>query len=275
MNLNITSRLKLNNEIEIPFLGLGTYDIRGQKEVDKAIDAALETGYRLIDTAAAYYNEKEVGQAIKSSSVPRDEIFITTKLDNSDHGYQKALKAFEKSLKELDLDYVDLYLIHWPISGKRNESWKAMEELLKQNKCRAIGLSNYTVRHLKELFESSSTIPAVNQIEFNSFVFQKEIMDFCNTNKIAVEGYTPIARRKKFNHAVIKELSDKYDKTPAQIMLRWSLQHNVIVIPKSSNPERIKENAGIFDFNLSDEDMMKMNSLNEDLRLSPDPYKFD
>jgi len=272
--LNITGRLKLNNGIEIPYLGLGTYDIRGQKEVDKAIHAALETGYRLIDTAAAYYNEKEVGQAIKSSSILREEIFITTKLDNSDHGYQKTLKAFEKSLKELDLEYIDLYLIHWPISDKRNESWKAMVELLKQKKCKAIGVSNYTIRHLKELFESSSTLPAVNQIEFNPFVFQKEILDFCNTHHIAIEGYTPIARRKKFNHPVIKELSAKYEKTPAQIMLRWCLQHNVIVIPKSSNPERIKENADIFDFNLSDEDMMKMNSLNEELRFSPDPYNY-
>ena len=143
-----------------------------------------------------------------------------------------------------------------------------------QNKCRAIGVSNYTVRHLKELIESSSTLHLVNQIEFNPFIFQKEILDFCNNHHIAVEGYTPIARRRKFSHPVIKELSAKYERTPAQIMLRWSLQHKVIVIPKSSNPERIKENVDIFGFNLSDEDMMKMNSLNEDLRFSSDPYNF-
>lgn len=274
MQLNINSKIKLNNGVEIPYLGLGTYNITRRKEVDIAIHSALDAGYRLIDTAAAYYNEKEIGEAIKSSSVPREEIFITTKLDNSDHGYKSAGKAFDKSLKKLGLDYIDLYLIHWPMR-KRNESWKAMEEMLKQNKCKAIGVSNYTIRHLKELFENSSTTPSVNQFEFNPFVFEDEILIFCQNHNIAAEAYTPITRGDRFKHPTIKELSDKYEKTPSQIMLRWALQHNVIVIPKSSNPERIKENSDIFDFNISNEDMEELNSLNENMRFSPDPYNFD
>jgi len=273
MHIDLNNRLKLNSRVEIPCLGLGTYNIRSQKDVDRAIHSALEVGYRLIDTAAGYYNETEIGKAIKNSSVPREEIFITTKLDNSDHGYQNTFKAFDESLKKLDCDYIDLYLIHWPMQ-KRNESWKAMEELLKGNKCRAIGVCNFTVRHLEELQENFSVVPAVNQFEFNPFVFQKKISDYCMANDIVVEAYTPIARNHKFNHPVIKEISGKYKKTPAQILLRWSLQHNAIVIPKSSNPDRIKENSEIFDFHISKEDMSKLNSMNEDLRLSPDPYRY-
>ena len=274
MQLNINSKLKLNNGVEIPYLGLGTYDIRGRKEVDRAIHAAFDVGYRLIDTAAAYYNEKEIGESIKNSPVPREEIFITTKLDNSDHGYQQALRAFDKSLKKLDTDYVDLYLIHWP-ERKRNESWKAMEELLKQGKCKAIGVSNYMISHLEDLKKNSSVLPGVNQFEFNPFVFEKEVKEYCQNLGVAVEAYTPIARGRKFKHKEIKRLSEKYGKTPAQLMLRWGLQHNVIVIPKSSNPERIKENADIFDFNINDEDMKVLNSLDENLRYSPNPYSYD
>ena len=273
IQIDLDSRLKLNNDIEIPYLGLGTYNIRTQKDVDLAIHSAFEIGYRLIDSAAGYYNESEIGKALKTASVPREEIFITTKLDNSDHGYQNTLNAFDESLKKLDCGYIDLYLIHWPES-LRNESWKAMEEILKGDKCRAIGVSNFTVRHLEELSKNSSVTPAVNQFEFNPFVYQKEISDYCKANNIVVEAYTPIARNHKFYHPVIKEASDKYKKTPAQIMLRWSLQHKAIVIPKSSNPDRIKENSEIFDFNISVKDMSKLNSLNEDLRLSPDPYLY-
>jgi diketogulonate reductase-like aldo/keto reductase len=271
--IDLYTKIKLNNGVEIPYIGLGTYNIRSQKEVDRAIHSALEVGYRLIDTAAAYYNEKEIGKALKNSSVPREEIFITTKLDNPDHGYQHALKAFDESLRKLDCGYIDLYLIHWPVQ-KRNESWKAMEELLNMNKCHAIGVCNYTDRHLKESHGNSSTLPAINQVEFNPFVFPKEIYDYCNSNNIVVEAYTPIARNRKSDHPVIKELSGKYKKTPAQIMLRWSLQHKAIVIPKSSNPDRIKENSDIFNFNISDEDMSKLNSLNEYLRFSADPDNY-
>ncbi|OGU45648.1 MAG: glyoxal reductase, partial [Ignavibacteria bacterium GWB2_36_8] len=249
MQVDINSKLKLNNGIEIPRLGLGTYNITRKKDVDRAIHSALEAGYRLIDTAAAYYNEREIGEAIKSSTVTREEIFITTKLDNSDHGYKSTFRAFEQSLSRLDTDYVDLYLIHWPISRRRNESWKAMEELLEKGKCKAIGVSNYMINHLEDLKKNSSVLPAVNQIEFNPFVFEREVKEYCQNLGVAVEAYTPIARGRKFKHQDIKRLSDKYGKTEAQVMLRWGIQHNVIVIPKSSSPERIKENADIFNFN--------------------------
>jgi len=259
MKLSIKDKIKLNNGIEIPYLGLGTYEIRGTKDVENAISSALDAGYRLIDTAAAYRNEKEIGKVLKKSGVPREEIFLTTKLDNSDHGYDEALRAFDKSLKELYMDYIDLYLIHWPISGKRKESWKALEKIYDEGKSRAIGVSNYTIRHLKELFEYASIIPAVNQIEFNPFVYEKELLNFCNQNNIQVEAYTPLTRGNKFNHPVIKELSEKYFKTSSQIFLRWGLQHNLVIIPKSSNRERIFENADIFNFEISDEDMKKLN----------------
>ena len=275
MQVDINSKLKLNNGIEIPRLGLGTYNITRKKDVDRAIHSALEAGYRLIDTAAAYYNEREIGEAIKSSTVTREEIFITTKLDNSDHGYKSTFRAFEQSLSRLDTDYVDLYLIHWPISRRRNESWKAMEELLEKGKCKAIGVSNYMINHLEDLKKNSSVLPAVNQIEFNPFVFEREVKEYCQNLGVAVEAYTPIARGRKFKHEDIKRLSDKYGKTEAQVMLRWGIQHNVSVIPKSSSPERIKENADIFNFNISDEDMGVMNSLDEDLRYSPDPHNYD
>jgi len=274
LDITPVSRLKLNNGIEIPHLGLGMYAIRGQKETDRAIHSALEAGYRLIDTAAAYYNEKEIGIALKSSPVPREEIFITTKLDNFDHGYKNTLNAFDRSLKELDSEYIDLYLIHWPMR-QRHESWKAMIELMEKGKCRAIGVSNYMIRHLEELFDNSPVIPAVNQIEFNPLMFDKDVLGFCKDYNISVEAYTPIARGRKFRSRVIAEISEKYRKSPAQIMLRWAIQHNVIVIPKSSNVERIRENADIFNFNLSSEDMNVLNSLSEGLRFSPDPHNFD
>ena len=271
---NINEKLKLNNEVEIPYLGLGTWDMRGRKDVDRAIHSALEIGYRLIDTAAAYYNEKEIGEAIKTSGISREEIFITTKLDNYDHGYKQAKKAFEKSLKKLNMDYVDLYLIHWPVRG-RNESWKAMEELLNQGKCKAIGVSNFMINHLDDLKRNSSVLPAVNQIEFNPFVYEKEVIEFSQNLGVAIEAYTPIARGRKFKNTTIKELSVKYGKTEAQLMLRWELQHNAIVIPKSANPERIKENSDIFDFNINDEDLKVLDTLDESLRYSPNPHNYD
>ncbi|MFZ0452546.1 MAG: aldo/keto reductase [Ignavibacteriaceae bacterium] len=271
MALTINSRIKLNSSIDIPYIGLGTYELRG-KTAHESVNAALEAGYRLIDTAESYYNEKEVGEAIKNSRIPRNEIFVTTKLANENHGYDKTLKAFEGSLKRLGLDFVDLYLIHWPSGRLRNETWQAFESLLHERACRSIGVSNYTVRHLKELLSVSSTVPAVNQVEFNPYIHQKEILELCKEKNIQLEGYTPLARTKKFNESILKNISEKYSKSIAQILIRWSLQHNVIAIPKSSDENRIKENINVFDFEISDEDMDRLNSLNENLRFSPDPH---
>ena len=274
MALTINSRIKLNNGIEIPYIGLGTYELR-RTAAHEAVNTALESGYRLIDTAESYYNEKEVGEAIKNSRIPRDEIFVTTKLANENHGFDNTLKAFEGSLKRLGLDYVDLYLIHWPSSRLRDETWKAFESLLQDGACRSIGVSNYTVRHLNEILSISSTVPAVNQVEFNPYIYQKEILDLCKERNIQLEGYTPLARTKKFNESILKNISDKYGKSRAQILIRWSLQHNIIAIPKSSNESRIKENIDVFDFEIADNDMEKLNSLNENLRFSPDPHNLE
>ena len=274
MDLTVDSRIKLNNGIEIPYIGLGTYELRG-KTANESVNTALEAGYRLIDTAESYYNEEEVGEAIKNSRIPRDEIFVTTKLANENHGFNYTLRAFKGSLKRLGLDYVDLYLIHWPSDRLRDETWKAFEFLLREGSCRSIGVSNYTVRHLKELLSISSTVPAVNQIEFNPYIYQKEILNLCREKNIQLEGYTPLARTKKFTESVLKNISKKYSRSKAQILIRWSLQHNVITIPKSSDRNRIKENINVFDFEIADDDMQKLNSLNENLRFSPDPHNLE
>ncbi len=273
--MKIDSRCKLNNEYEMPYFGLGVYKTAQGKETIEAVSYALEIGYRLIDTAAAYGNEKEVGIAVKESGIPRKEIFITTKLWNDDHGYDSALKAFDESLKRLNLDYVDLYLIHWPVPGLRQESWKALEKIYSEGRCRAIGVSNYMIRHLEEMKQYAEIIPAVNQVEFSPFLYQKDLLDYCRSNKIEVEAYSPLARMKKKNNPVVNSIAKKYNKTHAQILIRWCLEHKLIVIPKSSDKKRIRENADVFDFELSKEDMRQLDSLNENFRVSWDPSEIE
>jgi diketogulonate reductase-like aldo/keto reductase len=269
--MRIDTRIKLNNGIEIPIFGLGTFQTRSGRETHDAVLYALQVGYRLIDTAKIYGNEEDVGEAVHTSGIPREEIFITTKLWNSDHGYDRALKAFEKSLERLGLSYVDLYLIHWPEGGLRNESWRALEKLLKEGKCRAIGVSNYTIQHLKELLKNSSTVPAVNQVEFHAYLYQKELLEFCNSHKIQLEAYSPLTKGRKLNDPKLLKIAQKYSRTSAQILIRWVLQKGVVVIPKSSRKERIEENARVFDFEISDEDMKALDSFNQNYRTSWDP----
>jgi diketogulonate reductase-like aldo/keto reductase len=269
--IRIDTKVKLNQGVEMPIFGLGTYQTRRGKETQKAVTYALEAGYRLVDTASMYGNEKDVGEAVGKSGMPREEIFITTKLWNSDHGYNKTLAAFEESLKKLGLSYVDLYLIHWPVEGLRKESWRALERLLKEGKCRAIGVSNYMIWHLKELLESSSTVPAVNQVEFSPYLYQKELLEFCRRHDIQLEAYSPLTKGHKLNDPKLKEVALKYSKSPAQILIRWALQKQVMVIPKSSRREGILENADVFDFEISDEDMKLLDSFNQNLRTSWDP----
>lgn len=273
--MNINSRCKLNNGYEIPYFGLGVYKAAPGKETIEAVSYALEVGYRLIDTAAVYGNEKEVGIAVRQSGLPREEIFITTKLWNDDHGYDSALRAFDESLKRLQLDYVDLYLIHWPVPKLRKESWKALEKIFKEGLARSIGVSNYMINHLEELKTYAEIIPAVNQVEFSPFLFQKELLNYCRENNIELEAYSPLARMKKKDNSVVNEIAKKYGKTHAQVLIRWYLEHKLIVIPKSSNKKRIKENAEVFDFKLDNEDMNKLNSLNENFRVSWDPSEIE
>lgn len=272
MNLNINSKIKLNNGVEIPVIGFGTYRLTGEKNVKGSVTAALEAGYRLIDTAQMYGNEKYVGAAVRESGIPRKEIFITTKLDNDQHGYDKTKRSFDKSMERLNLDYIDLFLIHWPVEGLRQESWGALTEIYNQGAAKAIGVSNYTIRHLRELLAESDIKPAVNQVEFNPFNYQNDLLSFCKEEGIRMEGYTPLSRTDKFKNPAIKEIADKYHRTTAQIFLRWAVQHNVIPIPKSSHKSRIEENADIFNFNIEQKDMEKLNSLNENYRLALDPH---
>ena len=269
--IRIDTKVKLNNGVEMPIFGLGVYQARRGKETQEAVLNALKAGYKLIDTASMYENEEDVGEALRKSGIPREEVFITTKLWNSDHGYDKTLTAFERSRKKLGLSYVDLYLIHWPVEGLRNESWKAFETLLKEGECRAIGVSNYMIWHLEELLNNLSTVPAVNQVEFSPYLYQKELLDFCRSHGIQLEAYSPLTKGYKLNDPKLVAIASKYSKSPAQILIRWALQKEVVVIPKSSRKDRILENADIFDFTISSKDMKVLDSFNEDLRTSWDP----
>lgn len=263
---------KLNNGVEIPSLGFGVFKVQEGDEVFKAVLEALEAGYRLIDTAAVYGNEEGVGRAIKASGLKREEIFLTTKLWNTEQGYDKAFEAFETSLRKLDTDYVDLYLIHWPGKDKYVESYKALEKLYADKRVRAIGVCNFHVHHLEKLLAETSIVPAMNQIELHPLMNQKEIRDYCREKGIQVEAWGPLMQGKgDLSDPLFLELGKNYKKSPAQIILRWHHQNGVLAIPKSITPSRIRENLDIFDFELTGEDMEKIDGLNRNKRLSADP----
>ncbi len=266
MSFTLNSTAKLNNGIQIPRLGLGVYQIPPGNSTVKAVKYALEIGYKHFDTAMIYGNESDVGKALKESNVKREDIFITTKVWNSDQGHDSTLKAFESSLRRLGLSYVDLYLIHWPVQEKIIETWKAMIKLLNSGKVKAIGVSNYSIEELKETINSSDIVPAINQVEYHPFLYQKDLLRFCKNNGIQLEAYSPLTRGQRLNDPNIVRIAKAYDKTPAQILVRWSLQHDLVVIPKSSHGERILENSQVFDFNINQKEMEILDSLNEDLR---------
>lgn len=271
MDLRIDTRVRMNDGVDIPVFGLGTYGMGSGKKARKAIRHALECGYRLLDTAAMYRNEREVGQAVQESGIPREDIFVTTKLWNSDHGYERALAAFDESLAKLGLEYVDLYLIHWPVERHRGDSWRALEAIRESGKARSIGVSNYTIRHLEELFRESSTVPAVNQVEFSPFVYQRDLLEYCGEKGIVLEAYSPLTKGRRLRDRRLAEVGERYGKTVAQVLIRWALQRGTVVIPKSSNLGRIEENAGVFDFSLSAGDMAALDALDANLRTSWDP----
>ncbi|HEX3074591.1 MAG TPA: aldo/keto reductase, partial [Ignavibacteriales bacterium] len=269
--MNINSIVKLNNGISMPVFGLGTYQSKVGAETRNAVSFALKYGYRLIDTAAVYGNEADVGAVVKESGLPREELFITTKVWNSDQGYYRTLDAFDESLRRLDMDYVDLYLIHWPVPNLRRESWKALEEIYASGRARSVGVSNYTIRHIEELLDYSSIIPVVNQVEFSPYLYQEKLMHYCNDNGIAIEAYSPLTRGKKLRDPRLITIALKYSKSPAQLLIRWALQTGTIVIPKSVHAERIRENAEVFDFEIRPEDMAELNTFNENFRPGWDP----
>lgn len=270
-----TPQVTLNNGVQMPQFGLGVWQAKDGQEVETAVAAALKAGYRLIDTAAVYGNEEGVGRAIAASGIPREELFITTKLWNADQGYESALEAFEKSRQRLGLDYVDLYLIHWPAPARDKyvESWKALEQLYKEEKARAIGISNFKPPHIEKLLLSAEIIPAVNQIELHPQFTQHETRDVCLAHGIAVESYSPLGSGKStmLEDSTLTDIGQKHGKTPAQVILRWHIQNGLIVIPKSVRPERIEENFTIFDFELDEQDMALIATLDSGERIGADP----
>jgi 2,5-diketo-D-gluconate reductase A len=269
--------IKLNNGVKMPQIGLGVWEAESGGEVENAIAVALAAGYRLVDTAKAYGNEASVGKAVRESDIPREEIFVTTKLWNADQGYDKTLLAFDESMEKLGLDYLDLYLIHWPLPmhGKFQDSWKAMEKMYADKRVRAIGVSNFKPHHLEQLLETADTVPAVNQIELHPHFQQRETRDFCKKYGIEVEAYSPLKRGGDvLEEPVIQALATGHGKTPAQIVLRWHIQEGLIVIPKSVTPERIVSNIDVFDFELSADEMEQIRALDRGDRHLPDPDTF-
>ena len=261
-------KLLLNDNSNIPTIGFGTYKSKEQEGIE-AVIAAISNGYSLIDTAAKYENEEAVGKGIKKSGVAREDVYITTKLWREHLGYESTKKEFYKSLKRLNVDYIDLYLIHWPANAKNYDnwqkanadSWRAMEELQAEGKIKSIGVSNFFQEHLEALFETANMKPAINQIEFHPGYWQPELVAYCKSNNIAVESWSPLARGKVFENNVLKEIAKKHQKSVSQVCLRWIIQHDVIVIPKSTSPKRIAENMNIFDFELNTAEMELINNL--------------
>ena len=270
---NINSRINLSDGNTIPLFGLGVWAAQSGRETYDATLYALQTGYRHIDTAEMYGNEKDVGDALKDSGLKRDEVFITTKLWDPDKGYDHALKAFDASMKKMNLEYLDLYLIHRPVMGSNLETWKALERIRKDGRCRSIGVSNFAPKHLNELLIKCNERPAVNQIELSPFLQQETIASFCHKENIHLTGYCPLARGRRLDDPKLCLVAEETKKTVAQVMIRWALQRGQSVIPKSVRPERIQENANVFDFNLNEEQMNILNSLEDGFRLCPDPLK--
>lgn len=254
----------------MPLLGLGVYDMYDQ-EAEEAVGNALEIGYRLIDTASMYRNEAEIGNAIRLSAVPRNEIFLTTKVADADQGYDQTLRAFDESAKKLNCEYIDLYLVHWPIKRTRKDTWKALEKLYSEKRVRAIGVANYLVPFLRELETYGSVTPAVDQVEFSPYLFLEDLLNECKRKQIQLQAYTPLVRGQRFSDPKLITMAEKYAKTPAQIILRWALQLGVSTIPKSSNIKRLKENFDVFDFQISQDDVLAINAFNENFRVVDDP----
>lgn len=273
--LNLKSTITMNNGIKIPRLGFGVYRAAQGDETKNAVLNALEVGYRHIDTASAYGNEESVGEAIKESGLKREEIFLTTKLFNSDMRAHRQMDAFKESLDRLKVDYVDLYLIHWPVPGVYLESWKVLEEIYNKGLAKAIGVSNFLQHHLDDVIANGSIVPAANQVEFSPLWQDNLLIQYCREKNIAFEAWGPLAAGELIGDRTTGDIGAKYGKTGSQVILRWMLQKNIIVFPKTVHKSRMIENADIFDFELSDEDMAIIDNMNRHRRTGPDPDNFD
>lgn len=268
---SISEFTTLNNGIKIPWLGFGVFQLKEGQEVIDAVKWALEAGYRSIDTAEVYGNETGVGRAMRESGVPREDIFLTTKVSNNSQRLKRIQEAFNESLQRLRVDYVDLYLIHWPVKDFYQDAWRELEKIYLDGRAKVIGVSNFLIHHLRDIFEISDRVPAVNQLEFHPYLIQTELIEFCKEKKIQVEASSPLAKGKAIHLPQVIELAEKYQKTPAQIVLRWDLQHTVVTIPKSVHKDRIIANARLFDFELSEDDMAALDALDIGQRVGLDP----
>lgn len=274
----LVPNVQLHNGVEMPQLGLGVWQAREGQEVEGAVGVALESGYRLIDTAAVYENERGVGRALAASGIPREDLFITTKVWNGDQGYDSTLRAFDASLEKLQIDYLDLYLIHWPMPevGSFVDTWRALERLYADRRVRAIGVSNFREKDIQRLIDEDLSAPMVNQVELHPLLTQQPLRQYCDTYDIRVESWSPLMRGGEvLSHPTVTGIAERHGKTPAQTVLRWHIQNGLIAIPKSVTPERIRENIDIFDFDLSAEDMALIDDLNRDVRIGPDPAAFN
>lgn len=272
---NIFSTATLNNGVEMPWFGLGIYKIEEGENLITTIHRAIELGYRSFDTASLYQNERSLGEAIRTSSISREKLFITSKVWNTDQGYESTLEAFDASLSRLGLEYLDLYLIHWPVPNIYNDTWRALETLYKKEKVRAIGVSNFQIHHLKDVLREGTIRPMVNQVEYHPKLSQVELLRYCKQENIQLEAWSPLMRGGLQHEPTLMEIAEEHGKTVSQIILRWDLQNDVITIPKTSKKERLLENANIFDFALTDQEMNTIHALNENLRKGQDPDNFD
>ncbi|PEX22037.1 aldo/keto reductase [Bacillus cereus] len=276
---NLQSKTVLNNGVEMPWFGLGVFKVEDGPELVEAVKSAIKAGYRSIDTAAIYGNEKAVGEGIragiKEAGISREDLFITSKVWNSDQGYETTFAAYEESLKKLELDYLDLYLVHWPVEGKYKDTWRALETLYKEKRVRAIGVSNFQIHHLQDVMKDAEIKPMINQVEYHPRLTQKELQAFCKEQGIQMEAWSPLMQGQLLDNEKLQEIAEKHGKTTAQVILRWDLQNGVITIPKSTKEHRIIANADIFNFELTKEDMEKIDALNQNHRVGPDPDNFD
>ncbi|NEW06704.1 aldo/keto reductase [Paenibacillus sp. SYP-B3998] len=279
MNTHLQATTTLHNGVEIPRLGLGVFKVEEGSELVHAVKLAIEHGYRSIDTAVIYGNEAGVGQGIRegieAAGLSREDIFVTSKVWNADQGYESTLASFEESLQRLGLAYLDLYLIHWPVAGKYKQTWRALEKLYKEGRVRAIGVSNFQISHLEDLLKDAEVKPMINQVEYHPRLTQKELKAYCDEQGIQFEAWSPLMQGQLLDNPTLQEIATQYGKSIAQIILRWDLQHGVVTIPKSTKEHRIVENADVFGFELTSEDMDKIDGLNQDQRVGPDPDNFD